>query len=103
MIAIRSVKDIPEALGASYRDGGLLVTDENLGPEFFDLRTGLAGELFQKFVNYRALLAIVLADPNAHGERFSELVYEHRSHAFVRMFRSADDAKAWLASARPQS
>jgi hypothetical protein len=100
MIAIRSVKDIPEALGASYRDGGLLVTGENLGPDFFDLRTGLAGELFQKFVNYRARLAIVLADPNAHGERFSELVHEHRSHPLVRVFRSEDEAKAWLEGGR---
>jgi uncharacterized protein DUF4180 len=99
-VAIRSVKDIPEALGASYRNNGLLVAEADLGPEFFDLRSGLAGELLQKFVNYRARLAIVLADPNAHGQRFSELVYEHRVHPAVRFFISEDAANAWLESGR---
>lgn len=30
-----------------------------LDPEFFDLRTGVAGELAQKLVNYRLALAVV--------------------------------------------
>lgn len=99
-VAIRTAKDIPEALAASYRDDGLVVTEADLGPAFFDLRTGLAGELFQKFTNYRASLAIVLADPSAHGERFGELVYEHRTHPAIRFFATEHDARAWLDSGR---
>jgi len=41
-------------------------------------------------------LAIVLPDSRAHGERFSELVYEHRRHAAVRFFGSESDARQWL-------
>ena len=96
MTTIRSVSDIPGALGASIKQGGLVLTEADLCPEFFDLRTGLAGEVLQKFVNYRARLAIVLPDPRAHGERFSELVHEHRSHAAVRFFGSESDARRWL-------
>jgi hypothetical protein len=96
MTTIRSVNDISPALGASVKQGGLVVTEGDLCPEFFDLRTGLAGEVLQKFVNYRARLAIVLADPQAHGERFGELVYEHRTHALVRFFATESDARAWL-------
>ncbi len=33
----------------------------------------------------------------AHGERFSELVREHRHHSAVRFFLARADAKAWLA------
>ena len=97
-IAIRSVKDIPEALGASLRHGGLILTENDLCPEFFDLRTGLAGDVLQKFVNYRAKAAIVIADPRAHGERFSELAREHRTHGIVRFFTTEHEAKTWLRS-----
>jgi hypothetical protein len=96
MTAIRSVGDIPGALAASVKQGGLVLTEADLCPEFFDLHTGLAGEVLQKFVNYRARLAIVLPDSRAHGERFSELVYEHRRHAAVRFFGSESDARQWL-------
>jgi len=96
MTTIRSVDDISPALGVSLKQGGLVVTEADLCPEFFDLRTGLAGEALQKFVNYRARLAIVLPDCNAHGERFGELVYEHRGHALVRFFATEVDARRWL-------
>ncbi len=35
------------------------IHEANIAPEFFDLRSRLAGEVLQKFVNYRARLAIV--------------------------------------------
>jgi hypothetical protein len=56
----------------------------------------LAGELFQKLVNYRIPVAIVVADPQAYGERFSELAYEHRNHNMIRFVRSADEAHNWF-------
>ena len=77
--------------------GGLLLDAAQLGPDFFDLRTGLAGEIFQRFTNYRVRLAIVIADPAAHGARFNELVREHRSHHAVRFFGSGQAARQWLA------
>jgi hypothetical protein len=95
-IYIRSVKDITDAIGACFGAEGILLREEDLAPEFFDLRSGLAGELFQKFVNYRLRVAIVLPTPEAHGERFRELAYEHRSHDMVRFFRSGEEAEAWL-------
>jgi len=99
VVAIRSASDIGKALGASLERGGLILGEENLCAEFFDLRTGLAGEVFQKFSNYRARLALVVPDPSAHGERFAELAYEHRTHPLVRIFTTADDATSWLGAA----
>jgi len=77
-----------------------VLTEEDLGPDFYDLKTGLAGELFQKVVNYRGRLAIVIRDPHAYGERFSELAYEHRRHAAVRFFEDQAQALQWLDEAR---
>jgi hypothetical protein len=97
-ISIRSFSDIPDALAACIGADGLILTESDLAREFFDLRSGLAGELFQKFMNYRLRLAIVVPDPDAYGERFSELAYEHSSHATIRFVRSKDEANAWLRS-----
>ena len=95
-ISIRSFNDISDALGDCMGAEGLILTENDLAPEFFDLRSGLAGELFQKFTNYKLRVAIVLPDPEAYGERFRELAYEHTSHSLIRFVRSKDEAKAWL-------
>lgn len=96
-VGIRSPQDIAAALGASIDNGGLVLDEQQLAPDFFDLRTGLAGEVLQKFTNYRARLAIVVVDDTAYGSRFSELVYEHRTHRSVRFFATEQLARQWLA------
>jgi hypothetical protein len=95
-ISIRSPNDISNVLLASLENGGLILTESELCPEFFDLRTGLAGEALQKFANYRARVAFVVKQHDSHGERFSELMREHSRHPLVRFFGSDGDAKAWL-------
>ena len=95
-LSIRSLGDISDTIGACLGAEGLILTENDLAPEFFDLRTGLAGELFQKFTNYETRVAIVLLDLEIYGERFSELAYEHRSHRLIRFVRSKDEAMAWL-------
>ena len=94
---IDSTGDIATALTAGMQRGGLLLDESQLGPAFFDLATGLAGEVFQKFTNYRVRLAIVVADAKAHGARFSELAWEHRTHDAVRILASEQSARQWLA------
>ena len=53
-----------DALGLLYADGAadaewIAVPAARLDPSFFDLRSGLAGAVTQKFANYRVRLAIV--------------------------------------------
>ena len=95
-ISIDSFGDISNALGACLGTQGLILTEKDLAPEFFDLHTGLAGELFQKFINYKVRVAIVLPDVNAYGNRFSELAYEHASHNLIRFVQTDEDARNWL-------
>lgn len=97
-LAFRSLKDLPDLLGACFGSAGLLLTEADLAPEFFDLRSGLAGELFQRCTNYGLRLAIVLPDPRAYGARVSELAYEHTRHNLIRFFESSEAARAWLAA-----
>ena len=95
-IAIRALVDISEAIGLSLGTGGLIITERELGPEFFELRSRLAGEVLQKFTNYKVRLAIVAPATEVYGERFNELVYEHRSHGLIRFVKSVEEARAWL-------
>ena len=95
-ISIRSFSDISDAISACLGGASLILTEADLAREFFDLRTGLAGEALQKFINYRVRVAIVLPDPTAYGERFGELAYEHSTHNQIRFVRSAEAAQAWL-------
>jgi len=95
-ISIRSFRDISDAIAACFGTDGLILTEDDLAQEFFDLRSGLAGELFQKFINYKLRMAIVLPNPEAYGDRISELAHEHKSHNMIRIVRSKDEAEAWL-------
>lgn len=95
-ISIRSLRDVSDALGVCYDAEGVIFREEDLSSEFFDLHTGLAGELFQKFTNYGKKLAIIIPDPTKYGERFSELAYEHRSHTMICIVRSESDIEVWM-------
>lgn len=58
---INTVRDATDLLGnADYRGASkIIVKETNLNPQFFNLRTGIAGEMLQKISNYRKKLAIV--------------------------------------------
>ena len=94
---IRSASDIPAALKASVERGGLVLDEKDMSPEFFDLKSGLATQVLQKFVSYRTKLALIVRDPSVHGGRFGELVHEYRIHPIVRFFSSEQPARQWLA------
>ena len=95
-VAILSLNDISNAAMQSIEQSGAMVMEADLNPAFFDLKSGFAGEVLQKFVNYRARLAVIVYDQNSHGERFSELIYEHRTHPMVRFFATQKEAQDWL-------
>ncbi len=60
-VEINEVQDALDLLGnADYNDAKhILAHEHNFCPEFFDLKTKLAGEILQKFANYHMKLAIV--------------------------------------------
>lgn len=89
---------IADVLGRCFGSGGLILTERDVAPDFFVLSTGLAGELFQKFTNYRVPLAIVVSDFGRYGERFAELAREHAAHHAIRFVHVLDEAKGWLSS-----
>ncbi len=75
---------------------GCILTSDDIGADFFDLRNGIAGEAFQKFVNYGFRVALVLPEPSQFGPRIEELAREHASHPCVRICRTLEEAQSWL-------
>lgn len=58
------IKDSEDALNLIYETGELdagkiIIYENQISPSFFDLKSGLAGEILQKFSNYRLQLAII--------------------------------------------
>jgi hypothetical protein len=100
-LRIDEAADFPALIGAAYSLDGLIFTGADLGPEFFRLGSGLAGELFQTLVNHRLPTALVLADFSAHGERFAELASEHSRHPHVRFVHTEEEARRWLETQVP--
>lgn len=84
------------ALCGEYRAGGLLVYSDNLSPAFFDLRSGMAGEILLKFVVYHVKVAAVLSAELVGNGRFSEMVRETNRGAEFRVFYNREQAAAWL-------
>ena len=85
---------IGEAWGASA--GTVVVPVERFDPAFFDLTSGLLGEVTQKFVNYRIRL-VVLGDITEHAaasKAFRDYVYE--TNAGDSVWFVADDAELGL-------
>jgi len=99
-ISIGAISDVSNAVGAAFGSDGLILTEDDVSSEFFDLKSGVAGELFQKFVNYSLCLALVVPSPERHGERFNELAREHRTHNRVRIVRCKEEAMTWLCGGR---
>jgi PadR family transcriptional regulator, regulatory protein AphA len=75
----------------------LLLHGENLTDDFYNLRTGLAGAVLQKFVNYYIKTAIILPLERANQGRFGEMVLEaNRSNRGFHVFQEEDKAVEWL-------
>jgi hypothetical protein len=80
-------------------DARSVLADESaLPPAFFDLGTGLAGELLHKLSTYRLRLAGIVPDASVHPTRFQEFLREANRGDQFRFFTTRDEAIQWLLS-----
>lgn len=74
----------------------LLLHAEALSDDFFKLRTGVAGEIFQKLINYTIRTAVLLPDSKNVGPSFRELMAEAARSRHYRFFTDRAEAEDWL-------
>lgn len=85
------------ALSMEHGCGRILLDAGALPAEFFRLRTGLAGAILQKFVNYHLRVAAVLPHVLSSQGRFGEMVGESNRGSHFRVFEDRSGALDWLA------
>lgn len=71
---------------------GLIVHSATLGNDFFDLRTGLAGEILQKFSNYRMRLAIIGDFTDIKSKALRDFIRESNTRKTVNFLGSFQEA-----------
>jgi hypothetical protein len=54
----------------------IILHEKNISPDFFDLKTGLAGEILQKFVNYKNKVAFVGQFEKYNSRSLTSFIYE---------------------------
>jgi PadR family transcriptional regulator, regulatory protein AphA len=74
----------------------ILIQNDCLSGEFFDLKTGLAGTVLLKFVIYSIRVAAVITPERIGQGRFSEMVHETNRGSQFRVFESREAAEHWL-------
>jgi PadR family transcriptional regulator, regulatory protein AphA len=84
------------ALCGEEKTSKLLIHAENLTPDFFDLSTGIAGEILLKFVNYYIRVAAILTPELVNRGKFREMVLETNRGSDFRVFSDRKQAENWF-------
>ncbi len=74
----------------------LMIPSASLSEAFFHLRTGLAGEILQKWGNYQIKAAAVLSPDQKIQGKFQDFILETNRGSGFRVFAAEEEALAWL-------
>ena len=96
---LNSTDDFIDLLGnASYQGAtGIIVHENQLSPEFFDLSTRIAGEILQKFSNYRMKLAIVGDFGKYSSKSLRDFIYESNKTGHILFVSTREEATQRIA------
>lgn len=97
-IEIKSSQDAVDLLGNAGYQGAekVIIHEHNLSPEFFDLKTGLAGEVLQKFSNYNMQLAIVGEYSKFTSKALRDFIFESNRQRRINFVTSVEEAREVL-------
>ncbi|RNI22355.1 DUF4180 domain-containing protein [Rufibacter latericius] len=98
-IEIHTVQDAIDLIGNSGYQGAqkVIVRKENLHPDFFDLKTKLAGEILQKFSNYQMQLAIVGDFTQYTSHSLQDFMQESNKQGRINFVGTLEEAQEKLA------
>ena len=74
----------------------IILPAENLSSEFFDLKTGVAGDILQKFSNYRMKLAIIGSFQGYQSRSLAAFIRESNRGNLVFFVPDMDTALGYL-------
>ena len=97
-VVLGSVDDALDLIGnAGYMGAdGIILNEGNIKPDFFNLKTRMAGEILQKFSQYRMKLAIVGEFTKYGSKSLTDFIYESNKGGKISFVSSLEEAKAAL-------
>lgn len=74
----------------------LMIHNAVLSEDFFKLKTKLAGDIIQKFINYGIKAATIIPQETKQKGRFKEMAMETNKGNHFRLYGSKEEAEKWL-------
>ncbi len=93
-IIIQKIEDGFDLLGNLYYQGfdKVIIHEKNITSDFFDLKNKMAGEILQKFSNYRVRLAIVGDFSKYTKKSIKDFIYESNNGKQINFVPTISDA-----------
>jgi hypothetical protein len=97
---INTTDDGLDLLGNLYYQGfdSIVIFEQNITQDFFELKNGMAGEILQKFSTYRMRLAIVGDFTKFESKSLQDFIYESNKRRQVIFVSSEAEALDILSS-----
>lgn len=93
-IIIQNAEDALDLMGNVYYQGfdKVIIHQQNITSDFFDLKNKMAGEILQKFSNYRVSLVIIGDFSEFKSKSLHDFIYESNKGRQVNFVASTDEA-----------
>lgn len=92
-IIIKTTEDALDLMGNIYYQGfdKIILHQKNIAPAFFDLKTKMAGDILQKFTQYRMPLIIVGDFSMYSSKSLKNFIYESNKGTQVNFLSSLNE------------
>ena len=93
-IILKSTESGLQLLGDLYYQGfdRILIYEKNITPDFFDLKTKIAGDILQKFAQYRMGITIIGNFSKYNSARLNEFIFESNKGKNINFVSTLDEA-----------
>lgn len=93
-IILNTLEDGLDLLGNLYYQGfeKIVIHEKNITPEFFDLKTKLAGDILQKFAQYQMPLTIVGDFTRFKSKSLNDFIFESNKGKQINFATSLTEA-----------
>lgn len=97
---IENAQDMLDIMADAGYNGcsGLIIYEKTLTCDFFDLKTKVAGEILQKFSNYRMKLAIIGDFSDNKSKSLKDFIRESNRRGIICFVESIEEGKSKLLS-----
>lgn len=93
-VILRTTEDGLDLLGNLYYQGfdKIIIYENNITPDFFDLKTKIAGDILQKFAQYQMSLTVIGDFSKFNSKSLSDFIFESNKGNLINFVSSQSEA-----------